>query len=141
MRVLVVEDDPDLNRQLASALVDAGYAVDSAHDGEEGYFLGETEPYDIVILDIGLPKKDGISVLEQWRRAERNRTGDRFTFSIQRAVVDEVNFSGDREEPFTVRLAQALPNREHSLTLIPVQAGQAAHITKLTAFRPPYQAP
>ena len=72
MRVLVVEDDPDLNRQLASALVDAGYAVDSAHDGEEGYFLGETEPYDIVILDIGLPKMDGISVLEQWRRAERN---------------------------------------------------------------------
>ena len=72
MRVLVVEDDPDLNRQLSTALVDAGYAVDCAHDGEEGYFLGETEPYDIVILDIGLPKKDGISVLEQWRRAERN---------------------------------------------------------------------
>ncbi len=72
MRVLVVEDDPDLNRQLSAALVDAGYAVDCAHDGEEGYFLGETEPYDIVILDIGLPKMDGISVLEQWRRAERN---------------------------------------------------------------------
>jgi len=72
MRVLVVEDDPDLNRQLTSALVDAGYAVDCAHDGEEGYFLGETEPYDIVILDIGLPKKDGISILEQWRRGERN---------------------------------------------------------------------
>jgi two-component system, OmpR family, response regulator len=72
MRVLVVEDDPDLNRQLTSALIDAGYAVDCAHDGEEGYFLGETEPYDIVILDIGLPKKDGISVLEQWRRGERN---------------------------------------------------------------------
>jgi len=72
MRVLVIEDDPDLNRQLSTALVDAGYAVDCAHDGEEGYFLGDTEPYDIVILDIGLPKKDGISVLEQWRRAERN---------------------------------------------------------------------
>jgi len=71
VRALVVEDDPDLNRQLASALTDAGFAVDSARDGEEGYFLGETEPYDIVILDIGLPKMDGISVLEQWRRAER----------------------------------------------------------------------
>jgi two-component system OmpR family response regulator len=71
MRVLVVEDDPDLNRQLTAALVDAGYAVDCAHDGEEGYFLGDTEPYDIIILDIGLPKKDGISVLEQWRRSER----------------------------------------------------------------------
>ena len=72
MRVLVVEDDPDLNRQLVAALTDAGYAVDKAMDGEEGYFLGETEPYDVVILDIGLPKMDGISVLEQWRRADRN---------------------------------------------------------------------
>ncbi len=72
MRVLVVEDDPDLNRQLVSAMDDAGYAVDKAFDGEEGFFLGETEPYDVVILDIGLPKMDGISVLEQWRRADRN---------------------------------------------------------------------
>ncbi|MFA5900735.1 MAG: response regulator transcription factor, partial [Hyphomicrobium sp.] len=71
MRVLVVEDDKDLNRQLVAALSDAGYAVDSAFDGEDGYFLGDTEPYDIVILDIGLPKMDGISVLEQWRRSDR----------------------------------------------------------------------
>jgi two-component system OmpR family response regulator len=72
VRVLVVEDDPDLNRQLVAALTDAGYAVDTATDGEEGYFLGETEPYDVVVLDVGLPKIDGISVLEQWRRANRN---------------------------------------------------------------------
>lgn len=71
MRVLVVEDDPDLNRQLKSALKDAGYAVDSATDGEEGHFLGATEPYDAVILDLGLPNMDGISVLEKWRRNER----------------------------------------------------------------------
>ena len=71
MRALVVEDDPDLNRQLVTALSDAGFAVDTASDGEEGFFLGDTEPYDVVILDIGLPKMDGISVLEQWRRAER----------------------------------------------------------------------
>ena len=68
MRLLVVEDDPDLNRQLVAALDDAGYAVDTALDGEEGHFLGDTEPYDAVILDLGLPKMDGISVLEQWRR-------------------------------------------------------------------------
>jgi two-component system, OmpR family, response regulator len=68
MRLLVVEDDIDLNRQLVTALTQAGYAVDNARDGEEGYFLGDTEPYDAVILDIGLPKMDGISVLEQWRR-------------------------------------------------------------------------
>ena len=53
MRLLVVEDDPDLNRQLVSALGDAGYVVDSATDGEEGHYLGDTEPYDAVILDIG----------------------------------------------------------------------------------------
>lgn len=71
MRMLVVEDDPDLNRQLVRALEDAGYAVDAAFDGEEGHFLGETEPYDAVVLDLGLPKMDGVSVLERWRREER----------------------------------------------------------------------
>jgi len=71
VRALVVEDDPDLNRQLTAALMDAGFAVDKAFDGEEGYFLGDTEPYDIIILDLGLPKMDGLSILEQWRRAER----------------------------------------------------------------------
>jgi two-component system OmpR family response regulator len=69
MRLLVVEDDPDLNRQLVAALQDAGYVVDKATDGEEGHFLGETEPYDGVILDLGLPVLDGVSVLEKWRRA------------------------------------------------------------------------
>jgi two-component system, OmpR family, response regulator len=69
VRVLIVEDDPDLNRQLVAALSGGGYAVDSAKDGEDGYFLGDTEPYDVVILDLGLPKMDGISILEQWRRS------------------------------------------------------------------------
>jgi two-component system OmpR family response regulator len=67
LRLLVVEDDKDLNRQLTSALEEAGYAVDRAFDGEEGAFLGETEPYDAVVLDVGLPKKDGITILEAWR--------------------------------------------------------------------------
>ena len=68
MRILLVEDDPDLSRQLKSSLDDAGYAVDHAPDGEEAQFLGDTEPYDAVILDLGLPKVDGVSVLERWRR-------------------------------------------------------------------------
>ena len=67
MRILVVEDDANLNRQLCEALKEAGYAVDSASDGEEAHFLGDTEPYDCVILDIGLPVMDGISVLQRWR--------------------------------------------------------------------------
>ncbi len=71
MRLLVVEDDKDLNRQLCEALEDAGYVVDKAFDGEEGHFLGDTEPYDAVILDIGLPQMDGVSILERWRRDGR----------------------------------------------------------------------
>jgi two-component system, OmpR family, response regulator len=71
VRLLVVEDDRDLNRQIVVALEQAGYAVDRAYDGEEGHYLGDTEPYDAVVLDIGLPKKDGVSVLEEWRRAGR----------------------------------------------------------------------
>lgn len=69
MRILVVEDDADLNRQIVTALGDAGYVADKALDGEEGHYLGETEPYDAVILDLGLPVLDGVSVLEKWRRA------------------------------------------------------------------------
>ena len=69
MRILVVEDEPDLNRQLVQALQDSGYVVDTAADGEEGHYLGDTEPYDGVILDLGLPVLDGVSVLEKWRRA------------------------------------------------------------------------
>jgi len=72
MRILVVEDEQNLNRQLQEACSEAGYVVDVAFDGEEGHFLGDTEPYDAVILDIGLPEKDGISVLEEWRRNGRN---------------------------------------------------------------------
>ena len=71
MRILVVEDDTNLNRQLKEALTEAGYAVDVAFDGEEGHFLGDTEPYDAIVLDIGLPQMDGLSVLEEWRRAGR----------------------------------------------------------------------
>ena len=67
MRILVVEDDADLSRQLKEALKDVGYAVDVANDGEEGHHLGDTEPYDAVILDLGLPIIDGVSVLQKWR--------------------------------------------------------------------------
>jgi len=67
MRILVVEDNEELTRQIKSALEHALYVVDVAYDGEEGLFLGDTEHYDVVILDLGLPKMDGIDVLERWR--------------------------------------------------------------------------
>jgi len=69
MRVLVVEDEPRLAEDLARALGEAGYAVDSAADGERADFLGQTERYDAVVLDLGLPKLDGLTVLRRWRAA------------------------------------------------------------------------
>jgi two-component system OmpR family response regulator len=77
MRILVVEDDPTLAAQIATALKAAGYAVDCAADGEEGAFLGASEPFDAAILDLGLPKIDGLTVLRQWRR-----TGNRIPVVI-----------------------------------------------------------
>jgi two-component system OmpR family response regulator len=71
MRLLVVEDDPDLSEQLVEALRDAGYAVDLTGDGEDAQFLGETEPYDAVVLDLGLPNVDGMTILERWREGGR----------------------------------------------------------------------
>lgn len=69
MRVLVVEDEARLSRQLAHALRDAGYAVDCASDGERADFLSQTERYDAVVLDLGLPKVDGLTLLRRWRDA------------------------------------------------------------------------
>jgi len=71
MRLLIVEDSPELHQQLRSGLTEAGFAVDGAMDGEEGLYLGETEPYDAVVLDLGLPRVDGLTVLRRWRAAER----------------------------------------------------------------------
>lgn len=69
MRILIVEDDPILQRQLREGLAAEGYAVDAAADGEEAAFLGATEPYDTIVLDLGLPRRDGLSVLRSWREA------------------------------------------------------------------------
>jgi two-component system, OmpR family, response regulator len=72
MRVLIVEDEPALSRQLKAALEADGYAVDVALDGEDGHFMGAHESYDAVVLDLGLPKIQGVSVLERWRQANHN---------------------------------------------------------------------
>lgn len=67
MRILVVEDEASLAKRLATALGHAGYAVDCAADGERAQILGHDEEYDAVVLDLGLPKMDGLTVLRQWR--------------------------------------------------------------------------
>ena len=71
MRVLIVEDEPNLGRQLRSTLEGAGYADDLATNGEDGHYLGSTESYDAVILDLGLPEIDGLTVLDRWRKEGR----------------------------------------------------------------------
>jgi two-component system OmpR family response regulator len=71
MRVLLVEDDPVLRGQLQTGLADAGYAVDLADNGRDAQHLGETEPFDAVVLDLGLPQVDGLTVLQRWRAGGR----------------------------------------------------------------------
>jgi two-component system OmpR family response regulator len=69
LRILIVEDETALSEQLAGALSDAGYAVDRAPDGERADFLAQTERYDAVLLDLGLPKVDGLTLVRRWRDA------------------------------------------------------------------------
>lgn len=72
MRVLLVEDDADIAADVARALGAAGFLVEHARDGEAAWFCGDTEEFDAIILDLGLPKLDGLSVLKRWRAAGRS---------------------------------------------------------------------
>ena len=69
VKILIVEDEPALSAQLRSALDAAGYAVDCAADGERADFLAGTERYDAIVLDLGLPGEDGLTLLRRWRDA------------------------------------------------------------------------
>jgi len=71
MRILIVEDEPDLLRSLAQALREEGYAVDAANDGEDGLFKAESYDYDAVILDVMLPKLDGWEILKRLRKIKK----------------------------------------------------------------------
>ncbi len=71
MRCLIVEDDPDIQADLRRALAASGFTVDAAGDGNRAWYLGDTEDYDAVVLDLGLPQLDGLSVLRKWRAAGR----------------------------------------------------------------------
>ncbi|KAB2912907.1 MAG: response regulator transcription factor [Hyphomicrobiaceae bacterium] len=71
MRILVVEDERKLATDLAKALAGAGHVVEEAGNGEHAWFLGDTEDYDLIILDLGLPKLDGVQVLKRWRANQR----------------------------------------------------------------------
>jgi two-component system, OmpR family, response regulator len=72
MRLLLVEDDRKIGADIASALTQAGYTAEICADGEEAWFLGDTEDYDLIILDIGLPKLDGLTIIKRWRQNDRH---------------------------------------------------------------------
>jgi DNA-binding response OmpR family regulator len=72
MRCMVVEDDPEVRADIARAIESAGFRVDTAGNGEDAWYAGDVEDYDAVVLDLGLPGLDGISVLKRWRSAGRN---------------------------------------------------------------------
>ena len=67
MRVLLVEDEPRLSRVIKKGLIEDGFAIDTAFDGEEGLYLAESETYDAIVLDIGLPKLDGLEICRRLR--------------------------------------------------------------------------
>ena len=89
MRLLIVEDEPNLGRQLKSTLEGAGYAVDLATDGEDGHFLGSTESYDAAVLDLGLPDGDGLSLLRGMRG--RGDSTPVLVLTARDGVSDRVN--------------------------------------------------
>jgi DNA-binding response OmpR family regulator len=72
MRILVVEDDSRIARDVVTTLEATGYLVEAVDNGEEAWFRGDTEDYDLVVLDLGLPKMDGLAVLKRWRSAGRS---------------------------------------------------------------------
>lgn len=109
MRVLVVEDDPRIARDLESALAAAGFRVEATDDGETAWFLGDTEDYDLVVLDLGLPRMDGLSVLKRWRANGREAPvlilSARGTWSER---VDGINAGADDYLPKPFRIEELI---------------------------------
>jgi len=106
MRVLVIEDDLQLNKQLVAALENEHYSVDAAFDGEEGMFLGETESYDAIILDLGLPKIDGVSVLKSWREGGEDvsaRNAPVLVLTARNTWAEKVNVFDNGADDFVTK--------------------------------------
>ena len=72
MRILLVEDEPRIAADVATTLAADGYVVEISTDGEQAWFRGDTEDFDLIVLDLGLPRMDGLSMLKLWRAAGRH---------------------------------------------------------------------
>ncbi|MGL4715237.1 MAG: response regulator, partial [Aeromonas sp.] len=133
MRILIVEDEKILAGQLAEQLRLAGFVTDLCHDGNEAGFLGETEPYDAVVLDLGLPGRDGLSVLKEWRSKEIDTPVLVLTARAQlHEKIEGLNAGADDylTKPFQVA---ELVARVHAL--VRRAAGNASSIMEISGVR------
>jgi two-component system OmpR family response regulator len=141
LRILLVEDEKRLADVLGVSLREAGFAVDLAHEGEDAQALGDSVPYDAVVLDLGLPKRDGIEVLSAWRKAGRNMpvliltARDAWADKVQgfRAGADDYLTKPFRTEEVIVRL-RALIRRAAGFADSVIACGDLALDTQLGAF-------
>jgi two-component system OmpR family response regulator len=131
MRLLVVEDTAHLAEQLRAALVNDGHAVDLAADGDQALHLGETESYAAIVLDLGLPRLDGLSVLRRWRAARRTMPVLILTARGSWAEkVEGLNAGADDylAKPFAIpellARVNALIRRAHGLALPVIDCGR-----------------
>ncbi len=128
MRVLVVEDEPDLLRVVAATLRDDGYAVDTAADGEEALFKATVWDYDAVVLDVMLPKLDGWSVLQRMRAVKRTPV---LMLTARDTVGDRVRGLDAGADDYVVKPFALSELRARLRALIRRAAGQAAAVIEI----------
>jgi two-component system OmpR family response regulator len=128
MRVLVVEDEPDLQRVVAASLREDGYAVDTASDGEEGLFKAQAWEYDAVVLDVMLPKLDGWSVLEGIRASKRTPV---LMLTARDTVTDRVRGLNIGADDYLVKPFALTELLARLRALIRRSAGQAVSLIKI----------
>jgi two-component system, OmpR family, response regulator len=141
MRILLVEDDAALAKEIANALRAEHFAVDIAANGEDGGHLGSTEPYDAAVLDLGLPKVDGVTVLQQWRAEGVTlpvliltaREGWSEKVAGFKAGADDYMTKPFRVQELVMRL-RALVRRSTGHAATRIQCGRLAYDTQLGSF-------
>jgi len=141
MKILIVEDDTALREAIAARLKAEGFVVDAAADGEDGEHLGATETYDAAVLDLGLPRRDGISVLKSWREQGRPlpvlilTARDDWTSKVEgfKAGADDYLVKPIRVEELVMRL-RALARRAAGHSAPVIACGGLTYDTSLGSF-------
>lgn len=129
MRILVVEDDRRIAADIVRALEAAGYVVEVARDGEESWFLGDTEDYAAIILDLGLPGMDGLAVLKRWRQNDRSTPVLILTARGSWAErVDGIDAGADDYLPKPFRMEELLARLR---SIVRRSAGQASSVVRV----------